>query len=157
MTHLSVNLNVAALLRNCRDHPWPDIVGLARMALQTGAFSITAHPRPDQRHIRLSDIRDLRALLDVEFPDRELNVEGFPTPDFLALAQDVRADQITLVPDDPTQATSDHGWDFVAVRKTTMLFKPMSLIILQMRRGPQPMLGWALMQVMTSRLKEQHV
>lgn len=114
MTHLSVNLNVAALLRNRRDHPWPDIVGLARVALQTGAFGITVHPRPDQRHIRPSDVRDLRALLDVEFPDRELNVEGFPTPDFQALAQDVRAHQITLVPDDHTQATSDHGWDFVA-------------------------------------------
>lgn len=112
MTHLSVNLNVAALLRNRRDHPWPDIVGLARTALQTGAFGITVHPRPDQRHIRPSDVHDLRVLLDAEFPDRELNVEGFPTREFLSLAQAVRADQITLVPDDPAQATSDHGWDF---------------------------------------------
>lgn len=113
MTHLSVNLNVAALLRNRRDHKWPDIVGLGRIALQAGAIGLTVHPRPDQRHTRPSDVRELRAMLDNEFPDCELNVEGFPTPDFLALAHDVRADQVTLVPDDPAQATSDHGWDFV--------------------------------------------
>ncbi len=120
MTHLSVNVNVAALLRNRRDHAWPDIVGLARTALQAGAFGITVHPRPDQRHIRPSDVWDLRTMLDAEFPDRELNVEGFPTSDFLALAHDVRADQITLVPDDPVQATSDHGWDFTAEKAFLM-------------------------------------
>lgn len=114
MTHLSVNLNVAALLRNRRDHKWPDIVGLGRIALEAGASGLTVHPRPDQRHIRHGDVHDIRAMLDREFPDRELNVEGFPTPDFLNLAQDVRADQVTLVPDDPGQATSDHGWDFDA-------------------------------------------
>lgn len=112
MTHLSVNLNVAALLRNRRDHIWPDVVGLGRIALEAGAVGLTVHPRPDQRHTRPSDVRNLRALLDTEFPDRELNVEGFPTKDFLALAHEARADQVTLVPDDPAQATSDHGWDF---------------------------------------------
>ncbi len=112
MTKLSVNLNVAALLRNRRGHKWPDIVGLGRIALQVGAQGLTVHPRPDERHTKPSDVQDLRVMLDNEFPDRELNVEGFPTSEFLALAHDVRADQVTLVPDDPTQATSDHGWDF---------------------------------------------
>ena len=69
MTHLSVNLNVAALLRNRRDQKWPNIVGLGRIALQAGAVGLTVHPRPDERHTRPSDVRDLRAMLDAEFPD----------------------------------------------------------------------------------------
>ena len=113
MAHLSANLNVAALLRNRRDHEWPDIVGLGRIALEAGAFGLTVHPRPDQRHIRPSDVHDIRAMLDSEFPNSELNVEGFPTPEFLQLVRSVRADQVTLVPDDPGQATSDHGWDII--------------------------------------------
>lgn len=112
MTDLSVNLNVAALLRNRREHPWPDILDLARIALTAGAAGLTVHPRPDERHTRPGDVWALRALLDAEFPDRELNVEGYPDARFLALVQEVRADQVTLVPDDPAQATSDHGWDF---------------------------------------------
>ncbi|WP_170332484.1 pyridoxine 5'-phosphate synthase [Ruegeria arenilitoris] len=114
MTDLSVNLNVAALLRNRREHPWPDILDLARIALNAGAAGVTVHPRPDERHTRAGDVRALRALLDAEFPDRELNVEGYPDPRFLSLVHEVRADQVTLVPDDPAQATSDHGWDFEA-------------------------------------------
>ena len=113
-TALSVNLNVAALLRNRREHPWPSVVGLGRIALEAGAAGLTVHPRPDERHTRASDVRDLRALIDAEFPDRELNVEGFPDDRFLELCREVRADQVTLVPDDPEQATSDHGWDFAA-------------------------------------------
>lgn len=112
MTELSVNLNVAALLRNRREHPWPDVVGLGRIALEAGAVGLTVHPRPDERHTRPSDVRNLRALIDQEFPDRELNVEGYPEDRFLDLVGEVRADQVTLVPDDPNQATSDHGWDF---------------------------------------------
>ena len=118
MTHLSVNLNVAALLRNRRDHPWPSVVGLGRIALKTGAAGLTVHPRPDERHTRASDVRELRTMIDAEFPDRELNVEGYPDERFLALVREVRADQVTLVPDDPAQATSDHGWDFAADRDT---------------------------------------
>ncbi len=112
MTDLSVNLNVAALLRNRREHPWPDVVDLARIALAAGAAGVTVHPRPDERHTRPGDVRALRVLLDAEFPDRELNVEGYPDPRFLTLVHEVRAEQVTLVPDDPAQATSDHGWDF---------------------------------------------
>lgn len=112
MTVLSVNLNVAALLRNRRNQPWPDVLDLARAALQAGAGGITVHPRPDARHTRASDVHALRGLLASEFRDRELNVEGYPDDRFLALVRDVGADQVTLVPDAPDQPTSDHGWDF---------------------------------------------
>ena len=118
MTKLSVNLNAVALLRNRREHPWPSVVGHGRIALAAGAHGLTVHPRPDERHTRASDVRDLRALIDGEFPDRELNVEGYPDERFLDLCAEVRADQVTLVPDDPAQATSDHGWDFAADQET---------------------------------------
>jgi pyridoxine 5-phosphate synthase len=109
---LSVNLNAVAMLRNRRDLPWPSVVGLGRIALQAGAHGLTVHPRPDQRHIRFSDLPELRALIDDEFPQAEFNIEGYPTPDFLDLVRASEPEQVTLVPDDPAQATSDHGWDF---------------------------------------------
>lgn len=109
---LSVNLNAVAQLRNRRDLPWPSVVGLGRIALENGAHGLTVHPRPDQRHIRFSDVPELRALIDDEFPDREFNIEGYPSDDFLALVEEAQPEQVTLVPDDPSQATSDHGWDF---------------------------------------------
>lgn len=111
---LSVNLNAIALLRNRRDLPWPSVVDLGRIALQAGAHGLTVHPRPDQRHIRFSDLAPLRALIDDEFPDAEFNIEGYPTDDFLDLVEEHEPEQVTLVPDDPSQATSDHGWDFIA-------------------------------------------
>lgn len=113
---LSVNLNAIALLRNRRDLPWPSVTGLGRIALAAGAHGLTVHPRPDQRHTRFSDLPELRALIDDAFPEAEFNVEGYPTGDFLALAEAAEPEQITLVPDDPEQPTSDHGWDFVANR-----------------------------------------
>lgn len=109
---LSVNLNAVAMLRNRRDLPWPSVTGLGRIALAAGAQGLTVHPRPDQRHIRFSDLPDLRALIDDEFPEAEFNVEGYPTEEFLALVERTEPDQVTLVPDDPSQATSDHGWPF---------------------------------------------
>ena len=109
---LSVNINAIAYLRNRRDLPWPDLIGLSRIALQAGAYGLTVHPRPDQRHIRHSDLPAIRALLDEEFPTAEFNMEGYPTPEFLELVRQFRPDQATLVPDDPAQPTSDHGWDF---------------------------------------------
>lgn len=111
---LSVNLNAIAMLRNRRDLPWPSVTGLGRIALQAGAAGLTVHPRPDQRHIRFSDLPELRALIDDEFPKTEFNIEGYPTEDFLALCEKTQPEQVTLVPDDPAQATSDHGWDFAA-------------------------------------------
>ncbi len=113
---LSVNLNAIALLRNRRDLPWPSVTGLGRIALQAGAHGLTVHPRPDQRHTRFSDLPELRALIDDEFPEAEFNIEGYPTGDFLALVEAAEPEQVTLVPDDPEQPTSDHGWDFVANR-----------------------------------------
>ncbi|WP_019997951.1 pyridoxine 5'-phosphate synthase [Aureimonas ureilytica] len=111
---LSVNLNAIAMLRNRRDLPWPDVIHFGRIALANGASGLTVHPRPDQRHIRFSDLPALRQLIDAEFPSAEFNIEGYPTEHFLGLCEDARADQVTLVPDDPAQATSDHGWDFAA-------------------------------------------
>ena len=84
------------------------------MALAAGAHGLTVHPRPDERHTRLSDLPELRALIDDEFPQAEFNIEGYPTEDFLALVEENQPEQVTLVPDDPAQATSDHGWDFAA-------------------------------------------
>lgn len=109
---LSVNLNAVAMLRNRRDLPWPSVTGLGRVALAAGAAGLTVHPRPDQRHIRFSDLGDIRALIDNEFPQAEFNIEGFPTEAFIKLVEEHRPEQVTLVPDDPLQATSDHGWDF---------------------------------------------
>ncbi|QKV17276.1 pyridoxine 5'-phosphate synthase [Oricola thermophila] len=110
---LSVNLNAIAMLRNRRDLPWPSVTGLGRIALAAGAHGLTVHPRPDQRHIRFSDLPEIRALIDDEFPQAEFNIEGYPTDAFLALVEANEPDQVTLVPDDPAQATSDHGWDFL--------------------------------------------
>ena len=111
---LSVNLNAIAMLRNRRDLPWPSVTGLGHIALAAGAHGLTVHPRPDERHIRFSDLPELRALIDDEFPSAEFNIEGYPTEDFLALVEAIQPNQVTLVPDDPAQATSDHGWNFVA-------------------------------------------
>ena len=109
---LSVNLNAIAMLRNRRDLPWPSVTGIGRVALQAGAGGLTVHPRPDQRHVRFTDLAPIRNLIDSEFPGAEFNIEGFPDEGFMRLVEDHRPDQVTLVPDDPSQATSDHGWDF---------------------------------------------
>ncbi len=110
---LSVNLNAVALLRNRRDLPWPDVEHLGRIALEAGAHGLTVHPRPDQRHTRYSDLPVLRALIDDEFPGAEFNIEGYPNEEFINLVLANEPEQVTLVPDDPAQATSDHGWDFI--------------------------------------------
>ena len=111
-TKLSVNLNAVAMLRNRRNLPWPNVEHIGRLALNAGAHGLTVHPRPDQRHARDTDLPVLRALIDDEFPGAEFNVEGYPTRDFVDLVLVNEPEQVTLVPDDPAQATSDHGWDF---------------------------------------------
>lgn len=128
-TKLSVNLNAVAMLRNRRDLPWPSVEGLGRIALQAGAAGLTVHPRPDQRHIRFTDLPVLRALIDDEFPEAEFNIEGYPSEDFLALCEATQPEQVTLVPDDPAQATSDHGFDF---RATGEMLKP---IVARLKKG----------------------
>ncbi|WP_336276555.1 pyridoxine 5'-phosphate synthase [Bartonella sp. CB178] len=108
---LSVNLNAVAVLRNRRNLPWPDIKNIGRIALMAGAAGLTVHPRPDERHIRFSDLPEIHHLISSTSPAAEFNIEGYPSDAFLSLAEKY-ADQITLVPDDPAQSTSDHGWDF---------------------------------------------
>ncbi|HEY5718644.1 MAG TPA: pyridoxine 5'-phosphate synthase [Motiliproteus sp.] len=113
MTALSVNLNKVALMRNARLSGIPSVTEAAQVALAHGADGITVHPRPDLRHIRPDDVRQLAAMLQVEF-----NIEGNPFegavgdyPGFLALVREVKPQQCTLVPDAQDQLTSDHGWD----------------------------------------------
>lgn len=113
---LSVNVNAIAYLRNRRGLPWPSVVDLSRAALDAGAAGITVHPRPDERHIRRTDVTGINRMLRKDYPGREFNIEGYPDERFLKLVEDERPDQVTLVPDDPSQGTSDHGWDIAANR-----------------------------------------
>jgi pyridoxine 5-phosphate synthase len=115
-TKLSVNVNAIAQLRNRRNLPWPSVTGLCKIALDAGAHGITVHPRPDERHIRRTDVFEIADLLRDRYEGREFNIEGYPTESFLALVEQAKPDQVTLVPDDPAQATSDHGWDCVKHR-----------------------------------------
>jgi pyridoxine 5-phosphate synthase len=109
-TALSVNVNKIALLRNQRPLPIPSVTGLAARILEAGAHGITVHPRPDQRHVRDGDVHDLAALLK-DWPAAEFNIEGNPFHNLLPIVRAVRPQQCTFVPDNATQATSDHGWD----------------------------------------------
>ena len=126
---LSVNINAIAYLRNRRDLPWPDLINLGRIALQAGANGLTVHPRPDERHIRFSDLAPVRALIDDEFPHAEFNIEGYPTEEFLVLCEKHQPEQVTLVPDHPSQPTSDHGWDFSADEKL------LATVVTRLKRG----------------------
>lgn len=110
MTHLSVNINKVALLRNSRGRDYPSVTWFSERCLHHGAHGITLHPRPDQRHARYSDVATLRQLVD-RYPAAELNVEGNPTPEFLDVVIAAKPHQCTLVPDSPGQLTSDHGWN----------------------------------------------
>ena len=110
-TKLSVNLNKVALLRNQRDLTYPSVTGIAELVIGAGADGITVHPRPDERHIRRSDVRDLGELLRARHAAIELNIEGYPSADWLDLVLEMGPAQATLVPDSPEQRTSDHGWD----------------------------------------------
>lgn len=109
MTKLSININKIALLRNSRGRNYPDVHAFAARCLALGAHGITLHPRPDQRHARYGDITELNVLCKSQ--GCELNVEGFPSTEFLDAVTHARPTQCTLVPDDPTQLTSDHGWN----------------------------------------------
>ena len=111
---LSVNVNAIAFLRNRRNLPWPSVEGLGRIALEAGAHGLTVHPRPDERHIRKSDVPVLADLIRGAFPGCEYNIEGNPDANFVSLVEAVKPDQVTLVPDDIRQVTSDHGWNIGA-------------------------------------------
>jgi pyridoxine 5-phosphate synthase len=112
MTKLSINLNKIALLRNSRDSDYPNLLDFARLCVNTGAHGLTIHPRPDQRHAKYSDVYNLAALVS-EYQDVELNIEGYPTDKFMQVVLEAEPTQCTLVPDDPNQLTSDHGWNAV--------------------------------------------
>lgn len=122
MTSLSANLNKVALLRNTRTVGIPDVVHAARIALGAGAQGITVHPRPDGRHVRASDVREL-AVVVREKPGAEFNIEGNPFHGLLEFVREVRPAQCTLVPDETGAFTSDHGWDLArdAVRLAPVL------------------------------------
>ena len=109
MTKLSVNLNKIALLRNSRGRDFPNVVHFAQKFINLGVHGITVHPREDERHITRQDSVDLGKLL--KGSSVEFNIEGYPSKEFLELIEMVRPTQCTLVPDSPTQLTSDHGWD----------------------------------------------
>jgi pyridoxine 5-phosphate synthase len=123
MTVLSVNLNKIALLRNSREGNYPNVVEHAQLCIDQGAEGITVHPRPDQRHIRPSDVRQLAALV-LPIADVEFNIEGNPFapavadyPGFIELVEETQPDQCTLVPDGDDQLTSDHGFDLTSSGK----------------------------------------
>lgn len=110
LTKLSVNLNKVALIRNSREGNSPAPEYFARIALKAGAAGITVHPRPDERHIRASDVPVLAELV-AGWPGREFNIEGNPMMNLMEHVRAVRPHQVTFVPDDAGQLTSDHGFD----------------------------------------------
>ncbi len=106
MTNLSVNINKVATIRNARGGNVPDVTRVALDCCDFGADGITVHPRPDERHIRRSDVYQIRPLLRKEF-----NIEGYPSEEFLTLVENTKPTQVTLVPDAPDALTSSAGWD----------------------------------------------
>ena len=109
-TTLSVNLNKVALVRNTRHLGIPSVLRAAALCLDAGAHGITVHPRPDARHIRADDVRELHALVAGR-PGVEFNIEGNPFHNLMDFVRELRPQQCTLVPDAEGQLTSDHGWD----------------------------------------------
>jgi pyridoxine 5-phosphate synthase len=111
LTALSVNLNKVALVRNTRHLGIPSVTRAATLCLKAGAHGITVHPRPDERHIRAGDVRELHALLKKDWPRAEFNIEGNPFHNLMDFVRELRPHQVTFVPDAQGQFTSDHGWD----------------------------------------------
>ncbi len=110
-TALSVNLNKVALVRNTRHLGIPSVTRAATLCLEAGAQGITVHPRPDARHIRADDVRELHALLRKDWPRAEFNIEGNPFHNLMDFVRELRPHQATFVPDSEGQFTSDHGWN----------------------------------------------
>jgi pyridoxine 5-phosphate synthase len=113
-TALSVNVNLVAQIRNRRNLGYPSVTRAAQICLQAGAHGITVHPRPDGRHIRAHDVRELQALLQKDWPEAEFNIEGNPFHNLMDFVREQRPQQCTFVPDSEGQPTSDHGWDLRA-------------------------------------------
>ncbi|MBL0252381.1 MAG: pyridoxine 5'-phosphate synthase [Polaromonas sp.] len=108
-THLSVNLNKVALIRNTRHLGIPSLIRAANQCLEAGASGITLHPRPDERHIRAHDVADIAAMMK-DWPAKELNIEGNPLQNLMGFVRKYQPNQATFVPDSEGQFTSDHGW-----------------------------------------------
>ena len=107
-TKLSVNINKFATIRNARGGNNPDLIQVAKDCEAFGAEGITVHPRPDERHVRKSDVYALKEIVTTEF-----NIEGYPSPEFISLIHDIKPEQVTLVPDPPDALTSNAGWDTI--------------------------------------------
>ncbi len=121
MIRLSVNINKIATLRNARGGNIPDVLQAAINCQRYGADGITVHPRPDERHIRYQDVRDIKPLITTEF-----NIEGYPSGEFLELVLSVIPHQVTLVPDPPGAITSSEGWN--TIKNKDFLFKIISCL-----------------------------
>src|SRR6185437_10195263 len=126
MTKLSVNINKIATLRNARGGNVPDVLKVALDCERFGAQGITVHPRPDERHIRYQDARDLKKIVKTEF-----NIEGNPEPKFIKLVEEIIPEQVTLVPDPPGAITSNAGWDTIKhkafLKETVAGFKKLGI------------------------------
>ncbi len=110
MTRFSVNVNKIALIRNSRGTNFPDLGEFVERLLDLGVQGITVHPRPDERHIKFDDVYQISQIIK-RYNGVELNIEGYPDSKFIQLIQDIEPEECTLVPDHPTQLTSDHGWE----------------------------------------------
>ena len=110
MTALSINVNKFALIRNARGADMPNLVDISKKCIEYGADGITVHPRPDERHVKFSDLQELKNLTN-NYEQIEFNIEGYPSDDFIKRVIDVLPDQVTLVPDPPEALTSSFGWD----------------------------------------------
>lgn len=110
MTYLSINVNKFALIRNARGADMPNLVDISKKCIDYGANGITVHPRPDERHVKFSDLQKIKNLT-LNYEEIEFNIEGYPSDDFIERVIDVSPDQVTLVPDPPEALTSSFGWD----------------------------------------------
>jgi len=117
MARLSVNLNKIALLRNSRRTGVPDPMSFVPLARRAGAEGITLHPRPDERHVRRTDVPAIAAAMEGLRPAFELNLEGYPDERFLAIVREIRPEQVTFVPDAPDAFTSDKGFELDAAQR----------------------------------------
>ena len=110
MTSLSINVNKFALIRNARGANIPNLVNISKKCIDYGADGITVHPRPDERHVKFSDLQEIKNLT-INYEEIEFNIEGYPSDDFIKRVINVSPDQVTLVPDPPEALTSSFGWD----------------------------------------------
>jgi len=135
MARLSVNLNKIALLRNSRHTGVPDVLRFGRIAHDAGADGLTVHPRPDERHIRRSDVTEIAGLMRPWRPACELNIEGYPDERLFEIVREVQPEQCTLVPDPPNAFTSEEGWkldgsDNAIVESAIAALKPLGCRII---------------------------